>query len=198
MTGLTMTDLRKGVWLNEPRQVQLSSAGLDVVTDERTDFWRETHYGFTRDNGHFLGVETGDGFTAQVRIRATFEHLYDQAGIMVRIDERHWIKAGLEFADGDALLGSVLTNERSDWATGRYAGDPMDFWMRVSLAEGVLRVQASSDGVLWPLVRLCPFPTSVSYQVGPMCCTPERAGLAVRFSDWTLTKHLGKDLHDLR
>ena len=70
--------------------------------------------------------------------------------------------------------------------------------MRVSLADGVLRVQASSDGTLWPLVRLCPFPESVSYQVGPMCCTPERAGLAVHFSDWTLTNHLGKDLHDLR
>ena len=193
-----MTDLRTGVWLNEPGQAELGPDSLQMVTDERTDFWRETHYGFTRDSGHFLGLETGDGFTAQVRIRATFESLYDQAGIMVRIDERHWIKAGLEFSDGHALLGSVLTQERSDWATGRFDGDPMDFWMRVSLADGVLRVQASSDGTLWPLVRLCPFPESVSYQLGPMCCTLERAGLAVHFSDWTLTNHLGKDLHDLR
>jgi regulation of enolase protein 1 (concanavalin A-like superfamily) len=35
------------------------------------------------------------------------------------------------------------------------------------------------------------------YLVGPMCCTPERAGLQVTFSDWTLAPHLGKDLHDL-
>ncbi|MCD1643746.1 DUF1349 domain-containing protein [Aurantimonas coralicida] len=193
-----MTDLRKGVWLNEPRQAERGSDSLQMMTDDRTDFWRETHYGFSRDNGHFLGMETGDGFNAQVRIRAKFERLYDQAGVMVRINERHWIKAGLEFSDGHALLGSVLTHERSDWATGRFDGDPMDFWMRVSLADGVLRVQASTDGRLWPLVRLCPFPKDVSYQVGPMCCTPERAGLAVHFSDWTLTNHLGRDLHDLR
>ena len=89
-----MTDLRTGVWLNEPGQAELGPDSLRMVTDERTDFWRETHYGFTRDSGHFLGLETNDGFTAQVRIRAKFESLYDQAGIMVRIDERHWIKAG--------------------------------------------------------------------------------------------------------
>ena len=192
-----MTDLRKGIWLNEPRQAEPGVDSLRMVTDEGTDFWRETHYGFTRDNGHFLGVETGNGFTAQVRIRARFEHLYDQAGLMVRLDERRWIKAGLEVSDGQVLLGSVLTNERSDWATGRFDGDPTDFWMRVSLANGVLRLQASTDGKLWPLVRLCPFPEAATYRVGPMSCTPERAGLAVHFSDWSLTKHLGKDLHDL-
>ncbi|MCF5924581.1 DUF1349 domain-containing protein, partial [Xanthomonas perforans] len=30
-----------------------------------------------------------------------------------------------------------------------------------------------------------------------MCCTPERSGLKVRFSDWALSAPLGKDLHDL-
>jgi hypothetical protein len=30
-----------------------------------------------------------------------------------------------------------------------------------------------------------------------MCCTPERQGLAVRFSDLRLTPPLGKALHDL-
>ncbi len=193
----TMTDFRTGTWLNEPRQAERTASGLSVVTDAGGDFWRETHYGFTRDSGHFLGFETADGFTAQLRIRAQFEHLYDQAGIMVRIDARHWIKAGLEYSDGHALLGSVLTDERSDWAAGRFEGDPTDVWMRVSLAAGVLRVQASTDGTRWPLVRLCPFPVTERYSVGPICCTPERGGLSVRFSDFTLTKHLRKDLHDL-
>lgn len=192
-----MHDLEDGVWLNQPAEAALSRDGLHVVTDGRTDFWRETHYGFTRDSGHFLGVETPDGFTAQLRVRAEFEHLYDQAGIMVRLDEHRWIKAGLEFSDGNPQLGSVLTDEQSDWATGPFTGNPRDFWMRVSLAGGVLRLQASQDGERWPLVRLCPFPTSTHYRVGPMCCTPERAGLAVHFSDWRLTRHLGKPLHDL-
>jgi regulation of enolase protein 1 (concanavalin A-like superfamily) len=30
-----------------------------------------------------------------------------------------------------------------------------------------------------------------------MCCTPERAGLKVVFSDFTVTPLVGKTLHDL-
>ena len=192
-----MQSLQTGQWLNPPPRAEFAPDGLLVETGKGSDFWRETHYGFTRDSGHFLGVETGDGFTAQLRIRARFETLYDQAGLMVRIDERRWIKAGIELSDGRASLGSVLTDGRSDWATGPFEGDASDFWMRASLREGVLRLQASRDGRHWPLVRLCPFPLSERYLVGPMACTPERAGLEVRFSDWALTSHLAKDLHDL-
>jgi regulation of enolase protein 1 (concanavalin A-like superfamily) len=35
------------------------------------------------------------------------------------------------------------------------------------------------------------------YAVGPMCCTPERAGLKVVFSDFTVASPNGKALHDL-
>jgi len=192
-----LTSFQHGQWLNRPARFSITDDALHVTTDARTDFWRETHYGFIHDSGHLYGVEVSDGFTAQVRVRARFEQLYDQAGIMVRLDAERWLKAGLEFSDGQAMLSSVRTDGRSDWATGVYTGDPADFWLRVSVAQGVLRLQVSPDGAQWPLVRLCPFPAAERYLVGPMCCTPERAGLQVTFSDWELTQHLGKDLHDL-
>ncbi len=187
-----------GRWSNAPKRWRVEPNGeLTLVTDQGTDFWRETHYGFTRDSGHFLGFPTGDAFTAQLRIRGRYEKLYDQAGIMVRLDERRWVKAGIELSDGKAMLSSVLTDGRSDWATGPYAGDPGDFWMRATVARGVLRLQVSADGRDWPLVRLAPFPVASAYRVGPMACTPERAGLEVRFSDLRITAPLGKELHDL-
>lgn len=192
-----MSNLSTGRWLNEPSVHALIDGTLDVTTGEGTDFWRETHYGFTRDSGHFLGLETGDGFTAEVRVRAGFQKLYDQAGLMVRVDERRWVKFGVEVSDGEALAGSVVTDGQSDWATGPFAGDASDFRLRASLRRGVLRLQVSTDGVRWPLLRLCPFPEAPRYHVGPMCCTPERGGLDVRFSDFSLVPHLGRDLHDL-
>jgi regulation of enolase protein 1 (concanavalin A-like superfamily) len=197
MTGTERDPWQAGVWLNKPRQVKVEAGILEVVTDQGTDFWRETHYGFTRDSGHFLGMPAADRFTAQLRIRGQYEKLYDQAGIMVRLDERRWVKAGLELSDGRAMLSSVLTDGKSDWATGPYDADPKDFWMRATVADGVLRLQVSADGRTWPLVRLAPFPRAATYQVGPMCCTPERAGLKVHFSDWQLGPPLAKDLHDL-
>ena len=189
--------MNNGVWLNEPKVWSLKDGVLDVTTDAETDFWRETHYGFTHDNGHFLGVSAGAAFTAELRVRGSYEALYDQAGIMVRLDERRWVKAGIELSDGRAMLSSVLTDGRSDWATGPYEHDAADFRMRVTIAEGVLRLQVSGDGRLWPLVRLAPFPVADAYRVGPMCCSPTRAGLTVRFSDFRLSAPTGKDLHDL-
>jgi regulation of enolase protein 1 (concanavalin A-like superfamily) len=197
-TDKTVLGRCDGRWLNEPTIWSVDAAGdLSAVTNKGSDFWRETHYGFTRDSGHFLGFPVPAAFTAQLRIRGNYEKLYDQAGIMVRVDERRWVKAGIELSDGRAMLSSVLTDGKSDWATGLYEHDAKDFWMRATVAKGVLRLQVSSDGKTWPLVRLAPFPVAASYQVGPMACTPERDGLNIRFSDLKLTTPLGKDLHDL-
>ena len=46
-------------------------------------------------------------------------------------------------------------------------------------------------------MRRAPFAKNSSYLVGPMACTPERAGLEVVFSEFRVTPPLGKDLHDL-
>ena len=185
-------------WLNEPNAWAVQTDRLTLVTDRATDFWRETHYGFVRDSGHFFGREVAGGLTATLRVRARYESLYDQAGIMVRLDAETWIKAGIELSDGEALLGSVLTLGRSDWATGAFRGDPSDLRIRVTVDRGALRLQASADGGLrWPLVRLCPFPAAERYLVGPMACTPERGGLEVAFSDFGLAPPTGKALHDL-
>ncbi|WP_082543544.1 DUF1349 domain-containing protein [Sphingomonas sp. Leaf339] len=189
---------RDGRWVNAPKSWKVAPGGdLTLVTDKGSDFWRETHYGFTRDSGHFLGFTAPAAFTAQLRIRGQYQKLYDQAGIMVRVDERRWVKAGIELSDGRAMLSSVLTDGKSDWATGPYEHDAQDFWMRATVANGVLRLQVSADGKTWPLVRLAPFPIAAFYQVGPMACTPECAGLEVMFSDLSIIAPLGKDLHDL-
>lgn len=186
-----------GVWLNEPERWTAQGDSLEIVTDKATDFWRKTHYGFCRDSGHFLGFRTAQAFTAELRVQCDFQALYDQAGIMVRVDAERWVKAGIEFSDGRAMLSSVLTNGQSDWATAPYEHDAGDFWMRVTVADGVLRLQASADGKVWPLVRLAPFTIAQCYWVGPMACTPERGGLPVTFTRFSLKPPLGKDLHDL-
>jgi regulation of enolase protein 1 (concanavalin A-like superfamily) len=113
------------------------------------------------------------------------------------VDDENWVKAGVEMSDGETMLSSVVTVGCSDWATSVFRGNASDFWIRTTVSDGVLRIQVSVDGRRWPLVRLCPFPRSASYVVGPMCCTPEREGLSVLFSDFTVEQPNQKDLHDL-
>ncbi|WP_446470370.1 DUF1349 domain-containing protein [Xenorhabdus stockiae] len=193
-------------WLNEPALWQRQDNALSVVTDNKTDFWRDTWYGFQRHSGHVFGCYVDDllikeGFTFQLCIEGRFEQLYDQAGVMLLVDEQHWLKAGIEYADGKATIGSVLTAPYSDWAMGIFSGNSEKFWLRLTYQEGAIRLQYSTDGKQWSLLRLSPFTISQHNGqrvfVGAMCCSPEREGLQVKFSEFKLMPSLNKPLHDL-
>lgn len=70
-------------WINEPAICFYENNALSVITDYHTDFWRRTWYGIERFTGHIYATDVTDDFTFQVRIRADFTTLYDQAGIMM-------------------------------------------------------------------------------------------------------------------
>jgi uncharacterized protein len=186
-----------GIWLNEPKTWSSNGETLEFLTDARTDFWRNTHYGFVRDNGHFLGFEASSSFTATVRVTGKFENLYDQAGLMIRLDETRWVKTGVELTDGELFLSTVVTNGSSDWSVAKPFNELDDFYLRVTVKDGAMRIQTSRTGTHWPLVRLAPFPMSNRYLVGPMACTPERAGLRAAFSSFSISPAITTDLHDL-
>ncbi len=183
-------------WINEPAEWRRDSDGLTVVTNKHTDFWRHTWYGFERFSGHLYAAEVAGDFTLQAKICADFTTLYDQAGLMMMADEQTWLKAGIEFNDDAPAIGSVLTLTHSDWATGLFPGDPRTFWLRLTRKGDALRLQYSTDGERWPLLRLGYFPPG-PVKAGVMCCSPERGGLAVAVLGNHLFPPLGKTLHEL-
>jgi uncharacterized protein len=185
-------------WINEPADWRIENDSLLVTTDANTDFWRKTHYGFVRDTGHVFAASVQGDFTAEVAVDGKFSALYDQAGLMVRESPERWVKAGAEFNDGALTFSTVLTNEYSDWSLGSTARTNR-FRLRITVALGVLKVQCSADDTTWTLMRIAPFAASgtAGWQVGPMCCTPERSGLDVRFSDFRIGPPVVKDLHDV-
>ena len=75
-------------WLNEPASWQRTGDVLTVSVDPGTDFWRETGYGYIRDSGHVYGEVLAGDLDVSVRLRCTLEAQYDQAGVMLRADER--------------------------------------------------------------------------------------------------------------
>ena len=66
-----------------------------------------------RDNGPFRYQEQTGNFEAEVRIAGKYDELYHQAGLMIRLDERNWIKAGIEFLNGRQSVSAVVTREFS-------------------------------------------------------------------------------------
>ena len=173
----------QGSWLNEPPEHRVDGAALLMTTGAETDFWRTTGYGFVHDNGHALLTPLPVGAAVEVSFVAAFDHLYDQAGVLVRVDETTWTKAGIEFTDGVAHLGAVVTSGRSDWSLA-----PVPEWggceltVRVSRAGDALTVRARRGAEPWRMVRFAPLAPDAAAMAGPFCCSPLRAGLRVRFT----------------
>lgn len=176
-------------WLNEPPQWTLEPDGtLEIVTGPETDFWRIAHYGFTADNGHaYLERVEGD-FTAHVHFSGEYSAQYDQAGLMVRLDEGHWIKAGTEFEGGKICLSVVVTREFSDWSVVPLEIAPSRVWLRVTRTKDAVQVDYSLDGSRFEMLRLAYFPPAQAVGVGMMACSPKRAGFRARFTGFRLER----------
>jgi regulation of enolase protein 1 (concanavalin A-like superfamily) len=183
-------------WLNEPVSWGGNAQALHMRTGGKTDFWRETFYGFIRDSGHaYLRPVTGD-FTASVTVIGDYEALYDQAGIFLRLDEEHWIKAGIEYTDGLMHFSVVVTSGVSDWSVIPLpAVRPSDeVAVRLTRHGDAVRVQFSVGGAAWQMARLCPFPAAAA-RVGVMACSPERSDFKASFRDLKVGLPISRALH---
>ncbi|MFE5739122.1 DUF1349 domain-containing protein [Streptomyces celluloflavus] len=175
------------VWLNPPPAVSQDAEGLLVTARGHSDFWRTTSYGFVRDDGHALLTGLPDGHAVEVAFVARFDELYDQAGLMVRVDERTWLKAGIEMSDGVPHLGAVVTRGQSDWSLS-----PVPDWagrqvtVRASRTGDAVTLRARCEDGPWRLIRLAPLDPGAAASAGPFCCSPQRDGLQVRFTRFTL------------
>lgn len=168
-------------WYNEPPHWHAEGETLSVTTGPDSDFWRVTHYGFVRDSGHF-GFEMAPGdVSAEVRVRGAYRDLYDQAGLMIRIDERNWIKCGIELVDGVQQVSAVVTREFSDWSVRPLPTPPAELYLRLSRRGDTVEVHYALDAGPLTMLRLAYFPPGVPAQIGVMCASPQGAGFTVTF-----------------
>ncbi|MFI0796210.1 DUF1349 domain-containing protein [Micromonospora rubida] len=179
-------DWAEGWWLHQPvRSEPTPDGGLVVEPGAGSDFWRHTSYGFVHDDGPALLAPLPVDTAVEVAFRLDFTEQFDQAGVLVRVDERNWVKAGVEVSDGQPQVGAVVTREVSDWSVApvpEWAG--REVTVRVSRAGDALTVRARAGDEPWRLVRLAPLAPQAEASAGPFCCSPSRGGLVVRFLGW--------------
>lgn len=195
MTAIRWDDLH---WLNPPPSVEVRDDVLEVVTGPETDFWRTTSYGFIHDNGHFLGTPLVGDAGVELTFAGEFSTQFDHAGLMLRSAPDLWLKAGVEFTDGELYASVVVTIGRSDWSVaplpvGHRAGP---FTIRVSRVGDSMTIRcAAGPGAELQLLRVAHLPSAHDYLIGPFCCSPTRAGLAVRIDAMRLGPPDGR-LHE--
>lgn len=178
----------EGSWTHAPAAVRAEGDDLVVTAVEGSDAWRETSYGFVHADEHALVAPVVGEAALEVTFTAALTAQFDQAGLFLRVSETHWVKAGVEFADGVPQLGVVVTDGMSDWSAA-----PVPEWagrrvtVRASRAGDAVTVRARADDEPFRFVRLLPLAPQLAIDAGPYVCAPTRAGLEVRFHSWVMT-----------
>lgn len=185
----TVLGLAGWSWLNEPRSwAVVDGAGgggaLEVGAEHGTDFWVATHYGFVRDTGHALLRPVPGAFRMRVSFEGAYREQYDQAGLLLRLDDRTWVKTGIEYVDGRRQVSAVVTRGVSDWSVAPLAdGEPSLVTVEMRReGDAVTVTYGTGAGEPSTLLRLAFFPPDTPAQAGPMCAAPDGGGFRTRFS----------------
>ncbi|TDL30715.1 DUF1349 domain-containing protein [Jeotgalibacillus sp. S-D1] len=197
MRSLLEDQARECCWLNEPASWSLEDQVMKIKTQENTDFWRKTYYGFERMNGHVFYKDIEGDFETEVHL--TMEdpaNRYDQSGLFIMLSEDCWLKVSLEYMpEGNCYLGSVITNNGySDWASKNFpaqdACEPLTFkvkrtsgtyqiWVKSALSEGEYEQMR--------IGRLHEDDHNKPIRIGLYACSPSpEASFTTTFHSWTV------------
>jgi uncharacterized protein len=185
---MTAIEWSSGTWLHEPPEHRVDDGELIVTTAHESDFWRTTGYDFIHYSGHGLLTDFPPHSAMEVEFSANWTHEFDQAGLLLHADEAHWVKAGVEFADGVLGLGAVVTDGKSDWSVGHvpeWVGHRIR--VRVSRSTDAITIRARTHNDPWRLVRLAPIDPTLTWLAGPLAASPTRERLHVTFHSWDAT-----------
>ncbi len=184
--GLNAQQLTSMQWFNEPAKWKIEDNKLKVEVTPKSDYWRATGYGFTVDDGPFCYTTRGGEFEVSVKISAEFKARYDHLGLMLRIDEKLWIKTGMEYVDGKYNFSTVVTNDFSSWNVIPLKGKPEFLWVKAIRKKDSVEIYYSFDGKDYIMSNIAYFPDQKPAMVGMMAGSPDGNGYNAVFENFKI------------
>lgn len=187
--GVKAQTLEKMLWFNEPEQWEIKNNSLSMFVTPQSDYWRISHYGFTVDDAPFYYATYGGEFEAKVKITGAYKARFDQAGLMIRIDEENYIKAGIEYVDGKYNLSTVVTHKTSDWSVISLDKSIPYIWIKAVRRLDAIEIFYSFDDQTYVMMRNAWMQDNTPVQIGMMAACPDGDGFNVSFEQFKV-KHL--------
>lgn len=182
---MLLEQLRDFEWYNEPLDVSFDERGMKVLSRDKTDFWQSLHHKFYKDDGHFFFTRKTGDFSLVIRWDFETNGNFDQCGIMLRIDERNWLKASVMFESfRQPMLGSCATNNGySDWAAQDIPMGINQIWYKIKRIRGDYVIYFSLDGIKFKQIRMLHLLNDLpEVKVGAYVCSPQREGFEATLS----------------
>lgn len=178
---MLLDSLRNFSWYNEPENVRFNEEGMVVTVRGGTDFWQSSHHNFHKDDGHFFYTAVTGDFTLTLKWHADAAAVFSQCGIMLRIDNLNWAKAGILSPNLQRpQIGSIVTNQGySDWASQALVQYQPQIWYRLRRRNGDFIFYYSLDGEVFQQLRMFhPLNTIGEIKAGAYACSPQQSNFS--------------------
>ncbi len=173
-------------WVREPVDWSFSERGLQIVPEEKTDFYRPFGGG-GNDNAALLAKSVEGDFTIVTRAETQLVGFGDAAAVTVRAGEAQWAKLCLERSPtGETSAVSVVTDPWSDDANNELA--PAEIWLRITRKGNVFGMHYRVDGQRWRFVRTFAMEATPQLLVGIHAQAPFVGGCRVNFTHLELSR----------
>ena len=178
-------------WKNEPKTYKIEEDKIEITTEQNTDLWQKTYYGFCNDNAPMLCFAIDEKFFSfTVKTIFNSSHRFDQCGVCIYQNSNNWLKASIEFEDlSFQRLGSVVTNNGySDWATTDIPATTNFMYYRLSRRESDFCIENSLDGVNYKQMRITHLlECDEIINLGVYACSPEQSSFTATFTEIEIT-----------
>ena len=179
--------LEKMNWFNEPSEWQIKDNKLIMTVTPNSDYWRISHYGFTVDDAPFYYSEYGGEFEAKVKVVGDYKVRFDQAGMMIRIDNEIYIKCGIEFVDGKFNLSTVVTHHTSDWSVIALDKPIKSLWLKAVRRLDAIEIFYSYDDKEYHMMRNAWMEANRPVKIGMYAASPDGNGFKATFSNFKVS-----------
>jgi regulation of enolase protein 1 (concanavalin A-like superfamily) len=186
LTEIKAQTLSKMQWYNEPEQWEIKNNSLIMQVTSKSDYWRISHYGFTVDDAPFYYANYGGELETKVKITGAYKARFDQMGLMIRTDQKNYIKAGVEFVDGKFNISTVVTHDKSDWSVTTLDKVPPFVWIKMVRKLDAVEIFYSLDDKTYIMTRNAPLLDNAPVMVGLMAACPDGNGFEAKFESFSV------------
>ena len=179
-------------WTRKPKDYNITSDKVEIITAPHTDLWQRTYYHFRNDNAPVLQISTDEKYFSFI-VKTEFESKkrFDQCGVVMYLDGENWLKGSIEYENEKFQhLGSVVTNMGySDWATTVIDASVKSMWYRFSRREDDYCIECSDDGIHFKQMRICHMWNGQgTITFGIYACSPEDSSFKATFTNMQITE----------
>lgn len=191
-------------WLNQPQKKDggecehegtftISADGSTFIMYPlaQKDFWSRTFYEPLLIKSDASGLLYTVGNDTEATVKIDFElnpqSQFDQAGLLIHLDDDHWVKCGIEFCDGHVQLSVVVCNVFSDWSVQPWSNTGARLKVHKVRQSNSIVIEAAEPGSdTYRFVRIAHLSTTATNSLVPQTRTAPAPPSSFLYEQWKI------------